>query len=369
MKLIMRTRMSLLLIAIIGIASILGCTQMTGNTGHTTAPTVSSIAPVASATDVALNSHIIATFGETMDSSTILAANFTVVAAGATAVTGIVSYDEPSKAAIFSHATNLVANTVYTATITTGVTDLAGNHLAVNKVWTFTTGTSVALGPAPVILGTAGDFAILAKSAISTVPSSAVTGNVGVSPAAASFITGFSLIADSTNVFSTSTQIVGKVYASDYADPSPSNMTTAISNMETAYTDAAGRPGPDYTELYTGDLSGKTLVPGLYKWSTGVLISTDVTLSGGPNDVWIFQISGDITVANGASVLLQGGALPKNIFWQTFGVASLGTTAHMEGIVLSQTAITLGTGATVNGRLLSQTAVTLDQNTVTQPAL
>jgi len=145
-------------------------------------------------------------------------------------------------------------------------------------------------------------------------------------------------------------------------------MTTAISDMETAYTDAAGRPTPDFTELGAGDISGLTLVPGLYKWGTGVLISTDVTLSGGPNDVWIFQIAGGITQASATSVILAGGALPKNIFWQTFGAVALDTTAHFEGIVLSKTEITLATGASINGRLLSQTAVNLDQSTVTQPA-
>ncbi len=223
------------------------------------------------------------------------------------------------------------------------------------------------VGPAPVILGAAGNYAILAKSGISTVPTSAVTGDIGVSPIDSTAITGFSLILDSTGTFSTSSQVIGKAYAPDYTSPTPSNLTTAVSNMETAYTDAAGR-APDVTELGSGNIGGMTLAPGVYKWSTGVLIPTDVTLNGGPNDVWIFQISGGITQASAAKVILSGGALPKNIFWQAVGAVALGTTAHMEGIVLSQTAVTLATGATVNGRLLAQTAVTLDGNTVTQPA-
>ena len=145
-------------------------------------------------------------------------------------------------------------------------------------------------GPAPVVLGMAGNYVILAKSGISTVPTSAITGNLGLSPAAASYITGFSLVADASGVFSTSTQVIGNVYAADYAVPTPANLTTAVSNMETAYTDAAGRALPDFTELGAGEIGGLTLVPGLYKWGTDVLISTDVTLNGGPNDVWIFQI-------------------------------------------------------------------------------
>ena len=223
------------------------------------------------------------------------------------------------------------------------------------------------VGPAPVVLGAAGNYVILAKSAISTVPASAITGDLGLSPAAASFITGFSLVADASGVFSTSTQVTGNVYASDYAVPTPSNLTTAVNDMLTAYTDAAGR-APDFTEVGSGNIGGMTLPPATYKWSTGVSIPTNVTLSGGPNDVWIFQIAQGITQASAAQVILTGGALPKNVFWQAAGVVALGTTAHMEGVILAQTAITLNTGASANSRLLAQTAVTLDGNAVTQPA-
>jgi len=144
-------------------------------------------------------------------------------------------------------------------------------------------------------------------------------------------------------------------------------MTSAISDLEAAYTDAAGRTSPNFTELGAGDISGLTLVPGLYKWGTGILISTDITLNGGANDVWIFQISGDITMAPGTKMILTGGAKPENIFWQSSGTVLLDTTAHLEGIVLCQTGITLATGAIVNGRLFSQTAVSLDSSTITRP--
>ena len=194
-------------------------------------------------------------------------------------------------------------------------------------------------------------------------PTSAVTGNLGVSPAAATFITGFSLTADSTNVFSTSPQVTGKVYAADYAPPTPSNLTTAVGDMELAFTDAAGR-APDVTELGAGNIGGMTLAPGVYKWGTGLLIPTDVTLTGSATDVWIFQIAQDLTMSSGAKILLAGGALPKNVFWQVAGLVDLGTTAHFEGVVLTQTSITLRTGASINGRLLAQTAVSIDGSTV-----
>jgi ice-binding like protein len=219
----------------------------------------------------------------------------------------------------------------------------------------------------PVSLGSAGDYVILAKTGISTVPASVIIGDLGVSPIAAIAITGFSLTADSTNVFSRSPQVTGKVYAANYASPTPSNLTTAVGDMQLAFTDAAGRP-PGVTELGAGNIGGMTLVPGVYKWSTGLLIPTNVTLTGSATDVWIFQISKSLTMSSGAKIVLGGAALPKNVFWQVAGLVSVGTTAHLEGIVLSQTSVTLGTGASVNGRLLAQTAVALQVSTVVAPA-
>ncbi|HEX7601240.1 MAG TPA: ice-binding family protein [Polyangiaceae bacterium] len=220
--------------------------------------------------------------------------------------------------------------------------------------------------PSVVNLGTAGNFVILSKAGISTVPASVITGNIGVSPVAATYITGFSLIADSSNVFSISPQVTGKVYAADYAVPTPSNLTTAVGDMQLAFTDAAGR-APGVTELGAGNIGGMTLPHGVYKWSSSVLIPTNVTLTGSATDVWIMQIAQNLTVSSATKVSLAGGALPKNVFWQVSGAVDFGTTSHFEGIVLSQTAITLQTGASINGRLLAQTAVTLDTSTVVQP--
>jgi len=169
-------------------------------------------------------------------------------------------------------------------------------------------------------------------------------------------------------VFSTSPQIVGKAFAADYAVPTPSNLTTAVSNMQAAYNDAAGRPTPNFTELGTGNIGGMTLVPGLYKWTSTVTIPADVVLSGGANDVWIFQTTGDLTMAAAMHVTLSGGAQAKNIFWQVAGNTTFGAGSHFEGVVLGKTDIKLVTGATMNGRALSQTQVVLQQATLTQPA-
>lgn len=223
-----------------------------------------------------------------------------------------------------------------------------------------------AAGPEPVLLGGAGDFAALGKSAISTVPTSSITGDIGVSPAAASFITGFALVLDGGGTFSTSSQVTGQVFAADYAAPTPANLTAAVSAMEAAYTDASGRPDPDFTELGAGDISGMTLVPGIYKWSTGLLINTDVTLTGAAGDHYIFQVAGTLTEASATTVILSGGILPQNIFWAVAGTVTIGTTAVFNGVILAQTNIDVQTGATVNGRLLAQTAVSLDNATIVE---
>ncbi|MHB9030384.1 MAG: ice-binding family protein [Candidatus Latescibacterota bacterium] len=209
---------------------------------------------------------------------------------------------------------------------------------------------------------------VLAKSGISTTGTTSIAGDIGISPAAASYITGFALSTPPT-AFTTSSLVTGKVYAADYNAPAPANMTTAISDMETAYTDAAGRTLPDAAELGAGNISGMTLAPGLYKWGTGLLIDNKgVTLSGSANDVWIFQIAGALTVNSGAIVTLSGGAQAKNIFWQVTGQTTLGTTAQFKGNILDQTAIVLNTGAILDGRALAQTAVTMDSNAITRPA-
>src|SRR5690606_21111143 len=137
--------------------------------------------------------------------------------------------------------------------------------------------------------------------------------------------------------------------------PTPSDLTVAIGAMETAYTDAAGRPTPEFLDLGAGAIGGLTLAPGLYTWASTVTIPTDVTVSGAPNDVWIFQVSGDLMMSADTHVTLEGGARSKNIFWQVAGSVDIGTASHVEGIILSQTAINLGTGSSINGRLLAQT--------------
>jgi Ice-binding-like/Bacterial Ig-like domain len=329
------------------------------------APTVVSNIPLDGAGNVMANGVVSVTFSEPMDQATLTNTTFTLTS-GTPAVAVAGSVTCASSKAEFMPAAHLSADTTYTATVSVGAMSMLGTAIAASHSWSFTTGSMMPSGN-PVNLGMAGGFVILAETKISTVPASVITGNLGISPAAASYITGFSLTADSTNVFSTSPQVTGKVYASDYAVPTPSNLTTAIGDMGLAFTDAAGR-APDVTELGAGNIGGMTLPAGVYKWGTGLLIPTDVTLSGSATDVWIFQIAQDLTLSSAVKIHLAGGALPKNIFWQVAGLVDLGTTSHLEGVLLTQTAVTLRTGASVNGRLLAQSAVSIDGSTVVEPA-
>ena len=219
----------------------------------------------------------------------------------------------------------------------------------------------------PVDLGTAGNYVVLAQTGVSTTGNTSIDGNIGLSPAARTYLTGFSETMDPAGRFATTPMVTGKLYAANLADPTPAELTTAVGDMGTAFTDAAGRTLPDFTEVGSGNINGKTLVPGLYKWGTGVNLPVAVTIAGSATDVWIFQIAQDLTVANGAIVTLTGGAQAKNIFWQVSGQVTIGTTADFKGIILCQTLIAIKTGALFNGRALAQTAVTIEANAITHP--
>jgi len=361
-----------------------------------TNPTVGSSNPGSGTTNVATSStgrtnvvtgtQLNATFTQAMNPATLVspATTFTLMVTNGANVPGTVTMNSANTVATFTPtATALSPNTSYTATITTAATNAGGTPMPNPVTWSFTTGAAFT-AQAPVDLGTAGDFVIFANTGIAqavvTVPP-VITGDMGVGPGVTSTaITGFALTVDASNTFSTSAQVTGKIYARDYIGPpatTPTKVNTASLDMTAAYNDAAGRTagvGASNLNLGAGTLTTRTLTPGVYTWGTAVNVpaGNTLTLSGGPNDVWLFQIAGTLSVPATASVSLSGGALPKNVFWQVGGSsATMGAApTHFEGVVLCGPicAINFGNGATANSRLLSQTAVNLSATTVTQPA-
>ncbi len=330
------------------------------------APTVTAISPGDGSAAVSLSDviEVTATFSEAMDPSTLTDSTFTLISdVPAELVVGTVVYD--GLTVVFIPTAPLASRRTYTATITTVVHSAVDVALAADEIWSFTTGDAP---EPPVELGTAATYVILAKTGITTVPTSAITGNLGVSPIVAASITGFALIMDASNQFSRSSQVTGKVFAADYATPTPTLLMTAVTDMELAAANAAART-PAFTEIGAGNIGTMTLPPGVYHWSTALAIPTDVTLRGGPNDVWIFQVAQGMDVTVGARVVLAGGAVAKHVFWQVAGAVTIGGTAHLEGIVLAQTSVTLGSRASLDGRLLAQTAVSLAENRIAAPVL
>jgi len=359
-----------------------------------TDPTVGSASPSNSATSVPTSTNgpnnivtgtlVTATFTQPMDPTTIASfpagtlLTFTLKeTTSGTNVPGTVAMNATNTAATFTPtATALTPNTSYTATVSTAAKNAGGTPMSSPVAWSFTTSAVATTGQAPVNLGLAGNYAIFADAGISnaTIPA-AITGDMGVGPGVTSTaITGFALNLPAGSAFATSAQVTGKVYAFNYAAPTPTNVTTASTDMGLAYTDAAGRTAaaaPPYLNAGGGNLAGLTLTPGVYTWGSNVTLpfGTNVTLSGGPDDVWIMQITGTLTTGANTTVFLSGGAKAKNVFWQVAGTSvTLGASAHFEGVVLAKAAINFGNQASANSRLLAQTAVNLDQNTVTQPA-
>jgi hypothetical protein len=224
-----------------------------------------------------------------------------------------------------------------------------------------------ASNPAPVSLGRyAGGFALLAKTTVTSTGVTHITGDVGISPNNASSITGFGLIQDPSGTFWTSSLVTGRVYGSTDVAPTPAMLTQAIGEMQTAYTDAAGRAA-DTTELFAGNLQGRTLTRGVYRWSGNVQVSGgSVTFSGSSTDIWILQIAGNFDLVG--AVALSGGAQARNIFWQVAGLVSLESGSVMQGVILCQTQVVMITGAELNlGIALAQTQVTLQANTIVTP--
>jgi hypothetical protein len=220
--------------------------------------------------------------------------------------------------------------------------------------------SGAAAGQAPVDLLSTSFFAVLAGSEITSVPTENIKGDVGLSPAARSYITGL-----------TPVEVTGSIYAASDGGAVAVMLTQAQDDLTTAYNDAAGRTLAP-VDVDDADLGGRALAPGLYKSSGSLAITGNLTLNGmgDPNAVFIFQMASTLNTASGSRVILRGGANAANIYWQVGTSATLGTTSIFEGTILANQSIALNTGATLYGRTLARIgAVTLAANAITNPNL
>ena len=195
-------------------------------------------------------------------------------------------------------------------------------------------------------MGTAGSFAVLAGSTVTNTGSSMIGGDMGVWPGSA--ITGFPPGIES----------VGTIYTAD-----PVAMQ-AEADLSTAYNFAAGEA---CGTVLSGDLGGRTLTPGVYCYTSSAQLDGTLTLDalGDPSAVFLFQIGSTLMTGSASSVLLTGGGLGSNLFWQVGSSATLGTASDFAGSILAYASITLTTGADIScGQALAGAAVTMDTNNV-----
>lgn len=311
-------------------------------TKDTSPPDVVAINVAAGATCVALDQKIKVTFDEQMDSLTINPSTFFI-----TGVAGAVTFDVVSQTATLTPSANLAANTTFTINVTTGAKDLGGVPLAAPFKQTFTTGPCTNGGVPPVALCPfIGNFSVLAGSTVTNTGSTVISGDVGVSPGTA--VTGFPPGLAS-----------GAIHKADGAAAQAQAALTA------AYIDAAGRAGGT---TVAGDLVGQTFTPGVYKSTSSLANTGDVTLDaqGDPAAVFIFQIASTLTTGSGSHIVLANNASACNVFWQVGSSATLGTNSVFKGNILALTSITITTGVNLQGRALARNgAVTLDSDVIT----
>ena len=324
-------------------------------TGSTTCqpgpPIVISVGPPDGTSGICPNTVAVATFGTAMNPATINAATFTLTGPGAASVAGQVTYDAPSRAAIFTPSSPLALSTSYTATIKTGAQDLFGNPTAKQFGWTFIT-AAVACQTPQVALGSAADLEVLAGSTVTNTGPTIITGaDLALSPGSA--VTGFP---------------PGTLTPPAVMHVTDPTAAQAQVDLTTAYIYTACLPGG---AVLPGDMSGLTFTPGLYKTSSTVMLSAgNVTLDaqGDVNAVFIFQVASTLTTIGSTQVVLAGGAQARNVFWQAGSSATLGTNSIFKGTIMALQSITLQTSATLEGRVLARNgAVSLDSNPVTAP--
>ena len=330
----------------------------TGAGLDSTAPTVTTTNPLNAATGVCENKTVNATFSEDIDQATLTNLTFTV-----SGKTGLITYDPITFIASFNPDTDFLPG-IYTATIkggASGVKDLAGNALAVDKVWSFTTDTSTCA--APVNLASASTFAIAATAGITTttpvvVATPLINGDVVLDPTAT--CDGVSTLAAGGigACDGTPPVVTGTVYTTQYLAPTAA---AAKSDLRAAYLSItpANLPGATAiaapTTLGTGSTGQSTFTPGVYQSITSIMVWGDLTLDaqGDANAVFVFQSASTIGSQVGANIILTGGAKASNVWWQAGSAATLLANTVWNGNILAYDNITVGTAANSCGRLFA----------------
>lgn len=341
-----------------------------------TAPTVTLVNPINDSSVVCINKTLNATFSESMAPSSLTTNTLTLASSSNlnTPVTVVITYDPVSRIASINPGANLTASTTYTVTVlggTSGAKDLAGNAMYADKVWRFTTGVGEC--QSPVALGSASNFAILASAAITNVPNSRITGDVGLTPDTGANITGFSAPLSCP-------EVVGRIFAVDSSGPTCALVDAVLlSNAKTdalaAFAHATGAARGTPISIST-NLEGLTFYPGLYESLTTIDLSAGGVLTldaqGDPNAVFVIRSATAINALSTSQVVLSGGAKANNVFWSAGSAITLGVNSVMKGSLLASTAITLQTGANLEGRALNQgaaaAATTCDACTITVPS-
>ena len=356
------------------------------STTDVTAPIVVSTDPPNAAMGVILSKIIAATFSEAMNPATINTTTF-LLFQGITPVAGTVTYSGTT--ARFTPSANLLPNTLYTATITTGAKDVAGNGLATNYTWTFTTGGTTIIAPplgSVSLFGTFGGSAGITNQGLNTVINN---GSIGTT-AASTLITGFhdGITGDVyTETPLNKGLVTGRIYT---APPFPGSATSAaiaaqgLADATVLYNSISPAGSPGGTDPGAGELGGLTLAPGTYKSASGTFKITNGNLTldaqGDPNAVWKFQTAAGLTVgvagpAGARSVLLINGGLAKNVFWYVGSAAVINGAGGgvMSGNIISSAGVTFSTAGNavqtvLNGRAISLNAsVTMVNTTVNVP--
>lgn len=333
----------------------------TTTAGPGIAPQVVSTNPLDGGTNLCIPLMISATFDKLMDPLTITPLTFTL-AAGTTPINGSVSYDDPSKTATFTPSSALLGGTTYTAKVSTGVKDAAGDSLANDKVWTF--GTSATLCTQPINLRSTATFGVASRAGLTSTGVTVVNGDVALYPTATCI--------DSTGNAGASQPCLVKTYASPTGmtvngsiyfagDPFDNGGTanSVTNDLQIAWNEGKNKT-PTQGTVAGDELSGKVFNAGVYHNANLGLAANGTATMDAQNDanaVFVFQVDSSMTDSGTlllpTQIKLINGAQAKNIYFVAGLDITIGSGTMWNGTILAGRTATVNNGSTVLGRVLA----------------